>query len=508
MSFLLPMGIRPFGIVVASGMLLAGCSAAERDPMALSSGSQIPNSAAAPATTFDFATTMRTVGHFRLSWDPAAEQASIMNVPLERRGALQGDLYYLPTSAFQTPATLIQNTADPGTCASCWRFEYAISHPFAAPPDPLGEATGANRADLGFSGQVLLMSPAPPNRSIDTASNRFRGDYEFAFNTSGLDTTIIANSKLVKNADGYINPHGTIDLDRLPPMNGANAWPFRQLVDESLDPRLTALPSAGGVAISNGGSPTGNYDPLQGGWQFGLDGTQVPWTGFGILHQGQTATNAIILDIAELTTLSLEGLVVAKYTDPRGGTTSFNQRANRLPLTSGPSFFPNKFAYRMPWGAIDISHVTGTAPVLNGATPGTLIVRYEDFDFAAVTDPAFPSIGANLDQIPVGTDGMKSMRLASTELGLNQITAIVTNGTGMPATPVRVDISIANNGGGTGGVDGVAYVMALIVDKEQDLSASGFSVRTMDDSFPPKEMTNPADKYLPTVCQVFKIDVL
>ncbi|HYE78258.1 MAG TPA: hypothetical protein VEI97_09745, partial [bacterium] len=374
--------------------------------------------------------------------------------------------------------------------------EYAISHPFNAPTNLAGPATAGNRADLGVSGRVLFMTPAPAGRVDDESSPLNKDDYEFVFGGS----TTIANTKVVKNADGYYNPAGMITLADFPAQNDANAWPFKELVDEGLDSREA---SSTGTAISNGGSSTGNYAAATGGWQNGNIGANNDgWTGYGVLHQGQTATNTVEFDPDEAAggIFELDVVVIAKYTDPRGGSTPTQKRANRLPTSD-----PNNFAYRMPWGAIDIAQVrtdeTGPLGTTAGATT-TLNIGIVDLDMTATEDASFPSPGANLDQIPTGTGGVSTVTVSAGDLGMTDVAATSAGtGTGTHADDADYTATVTNTPGGTGGVDGGAYVMVNVVDPEDSFTPSGFIVAPLNENSPPGPLTSD----LPRV-QVFQAE--
>jgi hypothetical protein len=114
---------------------------------------------------------------------------------------------------------------------------FAHRHPFAAPDFAAG-ITGQNRADLGYTGRLLILADLAPG---DIAANSWYGG------------TIRANPRLVEDADGYVNP-GDL-LANTGPFN-ANTFPYVLLADEALNNRSN---------VDNGGQPNGNYDPPSGG---------------------------------------------------------------------------------------------------------------------------------------------------------------------------------------------------------------------------------------------------
>jgi len=157
----------------------------------------------------------------------------------------------------------------------------------------------------------------------------------------------------------------------------ANCFPGLNVVDET--------GTGNRVGILNGGSPTGNFGTN--GWtrtDLG-DAPFIGWTGYGILHQGQAAdrTVAIYLDaVAPATSIELDVALIAKYTDPRGGTTPAEKQANRLPAK--PADF-RTFAYRMPHGALDVSRCIVGVPSgpLTGGRDNEITMRCEVLDWDA-----------------------------------------------------------------------------------------------------------------------------
>src|SRR5262249_1117007 len=125
------------------------------------------------------------------------------------------------------------------------------------------------------------------------------------FFANGTDN-VVANTGLVTNADAYYKPGGLLTLTGVT----ANTFPYRQLVDES-------GADGGRVGISNGGSLDGNFGAN--GWTLSELGSAAPynkWTGYGVLHQGQSASNTVVLDRAALAaagSFSLDVSIIAKY---------------------------------------------------------------------------------------------------------------------------------------------------------------------------------------------------
>lgn len=67
--------------------------------------------------------------------------------------------------------------------------DYVISHPFPAPADLSAPPNGStNRADLGITGRAVFLVDVPT-----ATGNTFFGD-------------VVANARLLRNVDGYVQP--------------------------------------------------------------------------------------------------------------------------------------------------------------------------------------------------------------------------------------------------------------------------------------------------------------
>jgi len=395
--------------------------------------------------------TTSIAGAFHFDLDVAAGTAKV--TPIATRGGQAiGDLFYLNVDNFgvvAAPAStntftnldLINNTID---------FNYTVSHAFPTPSNPGGTASAGNRADLGISGRTVFLVDAPATVDDATQANHV-DDYTFAFGTN----IVTLNPKAILNADGYYNPAGTLTGFHTA-SNGTNAWPSKALVDEGLDSRTATV---GGAAISNGGASIGNHATST-NW-----GTVAAWTGgpnvtgYGVLHQGQTAANFVTLNIAPGNTISLDAVVIATYTDPRGGANSAEKRANRLPKGDA-----TLYAYKMPHGATDLEDVAigNLSGTLGAAAASTITadVTVVDQDFAT-------TVGTTLPDIPNASD-IASIELAAGELGAQVAITATPAGTGSGEDPVVfTGVVVTNTDGVTGGVDAGAYAGVRIVD-EQD----------------------------------------
>lgn len=485
-----------WSIVGAATLALLGCSTSSTpDPLAADL-SAVDNDYFAVYTEPGQSVTANA-GHFRMTIDTHTMTGEIRPV-ISREAQIIGDQYNLPINQFFAAfgggfeVVSVGLDVDGNVVVG-----YTITHPFQAPVN-LAQPQNAltNRADLAVSGRTVFMTPAPSGRVADESSALNTGDYEFTF---GADT-VIANTKVVKNADGYYNPKGMVNLANFPAMNGANAFPFKGIVNEQLNNRTSRT----GTAISNGGQETGNYNPASGGWQNGNIGPNNDgWTGYGVLHQGQVAGNSIVFDpdLAVGGIFELDFVCIAKYIDPRGGLNAAEKRGNRLPSSD-----PANFAYRMPWGSQDLDAVSVGSLTLTGATPGSLSIAVVDYDFGATEDAGFPGAGGtNLDQIPVGTAGLAAIQVAGSDMFAGTVDVADPNapdsGTGTRADPLTYAVDIANTTATNGGVDGGAYVMVRVADPEPVASPNpaDYIVAYLDDQVVPAPNGNPAE---PVVYQV------
>lgn len=429
-------------------------------------------------------------GAFHFDLDIAAGTAKVEPIPA-RGGAAIGDLFFLNVDNFGvvvapaatntfTNLDLVNNTID---------FNYKVAHAFPAPSNPGGTASAGNRADLGISGRVVFLVDAPATVNDPSQSNHVD---DYTFSIGGGNITV--NPKAILNANGYYNPAGMLDGFHTA-SNGTNAWPFRALVDEGQDPRTA---NAGGLAISNGGNSTGNY-ATSGNWGNVSAWTGTPnVTGYGVLHQGQTASNFVTLNIAPGNSISLDAVVIANYTDPRGGANAAEKRANRLPKDNTALF-----AYRMPHGAVDLESVgfSNLSGTLGAAAASTITadISVVDQDFAT-------AVGTGLAEIP-NASGIASIELGANELGAQVAVGGTPTGTGSVEDPVTyTGVTITNANGVNGGIDSGAYVAVKIVD-EQDSAAAGLEQGlTLNNAAVPVPVTSGNEQH-PIVVQVVFVEI-
>ncbi|MEO7993031.1 MAG: hypothetical protein ABI743_01425 [bacterium] len=365
-----------------------------------SGGGKHPTSpAASPDSPVDLSTTLlpggdnlpgmvgtAVLGGYTISLDTATNTA---HSEMWRRGSQTDDTYFLSVDNFVKPANLQINGVT--STASTINIGYTFSHPFKAPTNLAGPATAANRADLGIAGRLVFLVDVPTG--LGASYTFFAGE-------------AIANTALVTNADGYYQPKGLLTNT-----GGftANTFPYKLLVDEG------AGVEGNRVGVSNGGSGVGNYRTTDGtGWQadnIDNSGTNNAWTGYDVLHQGQSATNQISLDKATITGsgVTIQVAVIAKYQDPRGGTNSAQKRANRLPKSPTDT---RAFLYRMPFGAVDCDAIrsngeSGGLIPNNGVSSTIVRFHVRDFDArAAETTEADLNDDPNGAVVPIGTSGV------------------------------------------------------------------------------------------------------
>lgn len=275
------------------------------------------------------------------------------------------------------------------------------SHPFPA-PDFSAVISGSNRADLGYTGRLLILADLAPG---DVPANTWFGN-------------VSLNPALVSNAQGYVQPGDLLAKG----MFNVSAFPYVLLVDEVEDTRL---------GVSNGGQMTGSYNPAISGWQRSNAGTNnTGWTGYDYLHGGQTSSLEVHLDVAALGggPVSLPMAVLIKYTDPRG----LPGRSRRFPTEPAD---PLAFAYRLPFAALDASVVSvdPIAPVeSNGGPLVDVTVQVRDWD-ATATEAA-------------GVDLSLESDVALVQLGASGAPTIEISAPALFSTPV----SIPATGGGSG----------------------------------------------------------
>ncbi|MEO7993883.1 MAG: hypothetical protein ABI743_05750 [bacterium] len=312
-----------------------------------------------------------SLGVFHVEVDTTSGSA---RTTLARSAQSSDNTYELSIENFLTTDSLRIDRVEPNP--STIDLHFTVTHPLPAPFDLHAPASAANRADLGAALRLLLFT------TVDTPTGHtfFAGD-----------SAVIANTTLVANPDGYCRPAGLLQL---PGDAVANTFPYVLVVDEAANDGSGNRVGIAGVLGNDG---RGNYDPQEGGWQgSNIGGHHDGWTGYGVLHQGQSATSVVRLSRAALGAgehFSFDAALLAKYMDPRGGTSVTSKRANRLPQEPVDTA---SFSYRMPYGALDCEAVRfegesgGLAP--GAASVTTLRFHVRDWD-ARATETTLADLG-------------------------------------------------------------------------------------------------------------------
>lgn len=440
-----------WSLVGAAALALVGCSSTSPtsptgqadlndlyDAMAPTQGGSVENAS----------------GHYRVHIDVASLTGYAVDVNRARAGAAaaQGDLSFLGVNAFFTAGPVFE-LVSLGLDASIPPnvvMTYSCTHPFGAPVDFTGPSNALKRDDLGATGRMVFLVDTPVGGGDDY-------DYDLD-GTAGAETHL--NPLVVKNADGYYNPGGMADTATFG-THLATHFPYKLLVDESLDPRTDSA----GVAIPNniGTVPTGagNYSATD-GWQQGNAGVgRNGWTGYGEFHQGQTSTNSVVFDpdAAVGGSFDLDLVLCVKYVQPKGPLLPSGEKP-RLPQNPVST---TEFCYLMPYGALDLEKVSVTAPAsvsAVAASTATATLDVVDQDFAA-TVGTFP---ATITNIPFAS-GIATITLASTELGAQAAVTVSATGTGAIDAPATQTMDVTNALGTTGGSDNGAWVVVEVADQ-------------------------------------------
>jgi len=286
----------------------------------------------------------------------------------QRSMSANDDLYVLDIARFIRPDTFSVRHVelDGDELAITWR----VTHPFAEPTDPEGVPSATNRADLGFTGMVLFR----------TEESILEGHTFF--------TDVVLNPDLMTNADAFYRPAGLISgLSSF-----ANTFPYQAIIDETGE-------HGSRVGVSNGGVVTGKFGTN--GWtRTELGASNTGWTGYGVLHQGQASERVARFSIPHFTSpgrLSLKVNLIAKYNDPRGGTTPAEKLAHRLPFKPAD---PLRFGYRMPHGALDVERIVALPESgsfrANTISASTLRFHVTDWD-ARATESSQADLAAEVD---------------------------------------------------------------------------------------------------------------
>ncbi|HYE76477.1 MAG TPA: hypothetical protein VEI97_00695, partial [bacterium] len=265
---------------ITAALVLAGCSSSTpTDPTPDTRGAVLGPQVGDPSGMVQSA-----LGAWTLQVDPTSATAIL---ELVRTGAAtlygQGQNYLLSVRPFFNPGdvSVRRVSVDPD---GRLRVSVRVQHPFDVPADPTRPATATKRLDLHIAEAHLLLV-------ADGSDTFFSGT---------PDGPVVVNHGLLSNAEGYRDPGPLFDPVAMG-VASATAFPYRMLGD--FDPV----------------DPDGNYNPTGGGWQ---GAALLAPTGYGVFPMGADKTVDLVLNLQTGDTLDLGLVVLAKYQDPRGGTTA------------------------------------------------------------------------------------------------------------------------------------------------------------------------------------------
>lgn len=371
---------------------------------------------------------------YELTLDPTTLEASILPLP-DRAGAAQGFVFDLDIANFLRPSNLVVRGVTRELNGNL-SVHLRHSHPFPA-VQPTAPAVGLNRADLGYTGKLLVLADS--------------------FHTAYFSGGITIDPNFIVGQDGFAEVGNLLATAGL--IN--NAFPYKLLVDEARNNR---------VGVSNAGSMTGNYNPAIGGWQRSNLGTaNNGWTGYDYLHGGQAADVSIQIRASRLTgSTSVPLAILIKYTDPKGiGTGS-----KRIPPAT-PEV--TRFAYRLPHSALDVSRISDMNIGLINNTPGsqaTIQFRIRDWDTqAASAADTDLSDEANVALVLPGTAGYPTVDMSVPAFAGAPITILPSGGaTGLPGDELPYLIDVTNSLGTA--PPGEVFGLIRAIDKEDTVAAA------------------------------------
>lgn len=322
--------------------------------------------------------TVMPLGLYTLTLDLDNLDASIDLKQSRNASAAGDDTYQLCVNDFFPAPPIKITNIEMG--AEALSLHYAIQHPFAAPSDSRAPASASNRADLAISGDLVWL--------VDSTADGIGLEPETYFTELGTPNSgITAITDFIPNARIFRFDPLIIDLGN---DFTCNAFPALPLVDET-NPECRSSSRTGALIISSGDD--GNYAS---GANAGTYGWQRDWivpfecsaTGYGVLHQGQTASGVADLDLDGLDALEAAGegitldmAIIAHYNDPRGGTNAAEKKRNRLPAETPD---PEIFFYAMPEGACPVAGVVVEQPAPWSAAASVNPIRCEVKDWFGV----------------------------------------------------------------------------------------------------------------------------
>lgn len=278
---------------------------------------------------------------------------TIAQLTMGRAANAQGDLYALSIRPYMNASSLVLTNSAAGPDATT-DYTFRFTHPFAMPADLNRPQTATKRVDL------------------------FINDVNIVLAISGADTffagAIKTNIQAMPNASGYRMTGPMFNAAAIGVGGGTNVFPYRLFTRASTT------------------SPAGNFDATN-GW---LGSELLNPSGYDVIAQGQNAITTLRLKNTIASPLPL--VLVAKYMDPRKGTTSAQKRANRLPDPADPT----ACRYFLPEAAGDLQdivlNVAGTLKADSSSDLVNISGTILDWDNASTKAATFPN-QSNLNQI-------------------------------------------------------------------------------------------------------------
>ncbi|HYE78744.1 MAG TPA: hypothetical protein VEI97_12235, partial [bacterium] len=271
---------------------------------------------------------------------------------------------------------------------------------------------------------------------------------------------VTTNTRALVNADSYRQVTGMVTI---PAGTTANTFPGKLVSD---------------LSPANADPAQDNYDPTFHGWVGSA--VQDP-RGFGVFAQGASRDITFQFDPgAGGGTLNLRGVILADYTDPRGGATAAERRANRLPNPLDPA----ALRYILPHGAGDLQQIaaspSGTLPE-DASRSIDVNVQIIDLDADAAVANPFPN-EADLSQIAVPSD-IASVTASIPTLVTGDLTGTEAtgSGSGLPGSPKRWAVPVTNTDSRPAGT---YRGLVRVVDEESNHFGSEFYV-TLNESLQP-----------------------
>jgi|GEM_PF-2096515 len=320
---------------------LFGCQGGHRDPIAPESSASWIEEVEIGAVLNDGAGMLNGVlGLWSLDQHPKSGETFLTPI---RYGAAQGDLFALSIRPFLKADSLQLTGVVPGADGTSYNVRF--THAFPMPADLDRPASASKRADLFlFDVELLVLADGTDSFFADTV-------------TTNLD--------IVRNPDGYRRLGPLLDASQFG-IESADAFPYRVLQKY------------------NEADPDGNYSIVS-GWNVN---TLRVATGYDVVRQGGVVDTAILGPNSLPAGVAVA--ILAKYLDPRGGTTIDEKRANRLPEPGNPS----AFAYYLPEAAGDsaVIQVTVEGELLEGSSTEQVQVKaaFLDWDHLSTVATSFP----------------------------------------------------------------------------------------------------------------------